>query len=214
MDTKFWGPSGWELLHLITFEKGSLQKKKQLFKVLNKVLPCKYCRESTTQFMKELPLKNNLALWLYDLHKMVNQKLIDQNLHVEPNPGFSQVVKKYKEKLRSPGIPGKEFLLSIALNFDSKTHDIKAHEQFWDALKDLYPKHKFEAPRINQYYFEDVWKILHDMGYEKSYEETLAYISKFKSKCSKKTFKGKTCRSNRANKRNMILTNKRNRHII
>jgi hypothetical protein len=31
MDTKFWGPSGWELLHLITFEKGYLSKKKELF---------------------------------------------------------------------------------------------------------------------------------------------------------------------------------------
>lgn len=207
MDTKFWGPSGWELLHLITFEKGSMKKKRELFSVLNKVLPCKYCRQSTTEFMKQLPLKNNLALWLYDLHKMVNKKLSDQNLHVEPNPGFSQVIKKYKEKLHLSELPGKEFLLSIAYNYDCKTHDENAHKQFWDALKDLYPKHKIKSPRINENYFYDVWEILHSLGYEKSYNETLKYISKYKSKCSKKNFKGKTCRKNKNNKKTFKLIN-------
>ena len=89
MDTKYWGPSGWQLLHLITFERGSLNTKKKLFSTLNEILPCKYCRESTGQFMKEMPIHNNLALWLYDLHKYVNKKLESQGLHVAPNPGFS-----------------------------------------------------------------------------------------------------------------------------
>ena len=61
MDTKFWGPSGWELLHLITFEKGYLSKKKELFSTLPFILPCKYCRESALKFMNEDPLTNNLA---------------------------------------------------------------------------------------------------------------------------------------------------------
>ena len=95
MDTKFWGPSGWELLHLITFEKGYLSKKKELFSTLPFILPCKYCRESALKFMNEDPLTNNLALWLYEFHNKVNKKLELQGLNPQPSPGFMKVMEIY-----------------------------------------------------------------------------------------------------------------------
>lgn len=198
MDTKFWGPSGWNMLHLITFERGSLQKKKKLFAVLGEVLPCKYCRQSTSEYIQQEPPTNNLALWLYNLHKKVNHKLDSQGLQPAPNPGFSQIVRKYTHELKTAHLPGVPFLLSMAYNFDSKTHSREAHQQFWEALKDLYPKQGLpRIPEIHDCYFRDVFEILVELGFEGSYSETLREIAKHKSPCSKKSFRGRTCRKPR-----------------
>ena len=197
MDTRFWGPSGWELLHLITFEKGYLSKKKELFSTLPFILPCKYCRESALKFMNEDPLTNNLALWLYEFHNKVNKKLSDQGLNPQPSPGFMKVMEIYKNKLKNlDHLPGTEFLLSIAFNYDDKLHCKDEHLKFWNNLKYLYPKDTLDTiPRISkEYYFKDTWTILNNMGYEKSFNDTFNYIKKFKSQCTKKTFRGKTCR--------------------
>jgi hypothetical protein len=41
MDTRFWGPSGWQLLHMVTFTRGLLSPKTRFFGVIQDVLPCK-----------------------------------------------------------------------------------------------------------------------------------------------------------------------------
>jgi hypothetical protein len=61
MDTRFWGPSAWRLLHLQAFalSEGILKKTnvyKQFLLELPFALPCKYCRESLVQYYKEIPL--------------------------------------------------------------------------------------------------------------------------------------------------------------
>ena len=70
MNTKFWGPAGWDFMFAIAFnypekiEKGNkshavLKKKiKTLFEILKWTLPCKYCRKSYAKFLKELPINN------------------------------------------------------------------------------------------------------------------------------------------------------------
>ena len=86
MNTKFWGRCGWIFLHSIAQnypdvidEYNEKHKKKrfyykQLFSNLKYTLPCKYCRISFKQFMKEDPIDKNLhskkALthWLYRIH--------------------------------------------------------------------------------------------------------------------------------------------------
>ena len=75
MDTRFFGPPGWKFLHSIANNYANLdweQIKKedrieevkndyrQFFHYLGKVLPCKYCRRSYQQFVKELPIDNYL----------------------------------------------------------------------------------------------------------------------------------------------------------
>ena len=58
MDTKFWGPSGWKLLHYMTEsypDKPSETHKANMitfFNVLGEVLPCKYCRISFKEYIK------------------------------------------------------------------------------------------------------------------------------------------------------------------
>lgn len=96
MNTKFWGPAGWQFLHTITFnypekvkasDPDDQERKKytkQLFENLRYTLPCKYCRESFKVFLKELPIdaslggRRDIVHWLYQIHNKVNAKLRKQ----------------------------------------------------------------------------------------------------------------------------------------
>jgi hypothetical protein len=213
MDVSFWGPSGWELLHLITFTIGGLKEKKEMFDTLDDILPCKYCRQSAEEFLKEEPPANNLAVWLYDFHEKVNNKLHTQHLTdpkvPEPtgSPKFETVLKKYRNLLKTRGInyPGKDFLLAVAYNFQQSSGigrpdwgpklNEKAHKQFWESLLKVYPyyegRKKLFMPDF-KHYFRDVHQMFSDMGYKKSLEETFKDVSKHKSSC--KAGGAKTCR--------------------
>ena len=86
MDTRFWGPSGWKLLHLITFDyKYSPENAvtyAQFFETIPYILPCKFCRASLTDYYREHPFKTqdsltknlDLKRWLYNIHNCVNDK--------------------------------------------------------------------------------------------------------------------------------------------
>lgn len=95
--TSFWGPNAWNFLfstiagtYPIKYDKNNKDQQQkvkgfiQLFNSLKHTLPCRYCRESFSLFMKELPIKEylstryNMMLWLYLLHDKVNKKLIAQ----------------------------------------------------------------------------------------------------------------------------------------
>jgi hypothetical protein len=133
MDTKYWGPSGWSLLHLITIAEAnpSPQQKKDLecfFSTLPYVLPCKYCRASLSEYMVEHPLSKalesdkpySIARWLWTIHNCVNAKLRSQKLHVLEDPPFSDVKERYIERYESgctkTKFEGWEFLFSIVEN--------------------------------------------------------------------------------------------------
>ena len=61
MDTRFWGPPGWKLLHQIAYqypENPTPEDKLNygiFYSNLGNVLPCKYCRNSFTKYIKNLP---------------------------------------------------------------------------------------------------------------------------------------------------------------
>lgn len=125
MDTKYWGPGGWVLLHMISFSDSNKKHLDAFFSSLPYVLPCKYCRASLSEYMKEHSLEdalkeNRLEKWLWTIHNCVNAKLRGQNLKVEPDPPFSMVEKIYKERLKASctktNFPGWEFLFSIVEN--------------------------------------------------------------------------------------------------
>jgi hypothetical protein len=109
MDTKFWGPSGWELLHIVAYtypkypSQSTKNKYKRFFLILDKILPCKYCRDSLHQFYKELPIKHyldnrhKLTQWIYQIHNKVNDKLRKQKLLTTPNPSKTEIDRKFKE---------------------------------------------------------------------------------------------------------------------
>lgn len=154
MDTRFWGPSGWQLLHLIAEQGGPPSETELFFNNIKDVLPCKFCRASTKEFMEtELPLHTHIldvAHWLYKLHNRVNQKLreqskTDKTIHDPgPDPTFAEVTEKYTKFLgykRSPVIPGADFMFTLSYNYPEKptSDQIESHHTFWNSLLTLMP---------------------------------------------------------------------------
>lgn len=161
MDTRFWGPSGWQLYHLIaeTYpehpDEQTRQKYELFFVAMKDILPCRFCRESTTKFMDELPLhpalksKSTLTKWVYDLHNKVNDKLRKQCkedprvICPPPDPSFEKVREVYQALLSStPEVPpGLDFLWCVVYNYsDVPTSDtVQAYYQTFVNLADLYP---------------------------------------------------------------------------
>ncbi len=122
MDTRFWGPSGWRLLHLIAASP-SAAKNKEFWESLPFVLPCKFCRASLTEYYTKHPIPTvvkEFPRWLYTIHNCVNAKLRDQGQNVPPDPPFEEVNERYNELLKQgctrTYFPGWEFLFCIADN--------------------------------------------------------------------------------------------------
>jgi hypothetical protein len=194
------------------------------------ILPCKYCRASAQQFWKQSKPHGNLQRWLYNFHNKVNAKLIKQ--HAEdpkcplpvPAPPFEQIQKRYRAILDSPPteIPGRDFLYSIAYNFNPKEQNIKHHETFWVLLKASFPFPEFRKhisiPWFNSRsdYLFSVRAMFSHMKPQKSIESIAQQLAYYKSVCAKKTYKGKTCKKvgtgytkNRDRKRTYRLTHSR-----
>lgn len=123
MDTRFWGPSGWRLLHLVAHAAPSLPQAdlRTFFELLPYVLPCKFCRASLTDYYAADPIPSNAndyAHWLYRIHNRVNGKLRDQKLLKTPDPSWDEINKRYKDWLAAPCVKrrmvGWDFLFSVA----------------------------------------------------------------------------------------------------
>jgi hypothetical protein len=108
MNTTFWGPSGWEFLHTLTFiypvkpSYNDKVKMQQFMNTINYILPCKYCRISFTKYTKNLPIndyldsREKMVEWLYKIHNKVNKKLRKQGFCKYDNPELSTVKDNYK----------------------------------------------------------------------------------------------------------------------
>lgn len=106
MDTRFWGPDGWLLLHTITYylpeniNKVEKNKIKEFFKITSEILPCKYCRISMQKYMQQIPIttdsKIQVIKWLFKIHNKVNNKLRKQGYCIYKNPEFSDIDVRYK----------------------------------------------------------------------------------------------------------------------
>ena len=124
MDTRFWGPSGWRLLHLMVatpIKNRKISNIKRFFELLPYVLPCKFCRHSLSTYYEKRTMPSNyddMEKWLYNIHNDVNAKLRDQKLLKEPDPSFTEVHKRYSEWVNTPcastQILGWDFLFSVA----------------------------------------------------------------------------------------------------
>lgn len=122
MDTRYWGPSGWRLLHLISFSTHvSVKQSIPFFWMIPYILPCKYCRKSFSENMMKEPIDtaDSPAKWLWSMHNKVNAKLRTQHLAKDTeDPAFHAVEEVYKERLNSgcskTEFEGWEFLFSIA----------------------------------------------------------------------------------------------------
>ncbi len=88
MLTSVWGPSMWHFLHTMSFNypvnptEDDKKNYMNFILMLEKVLPCKYCRMNLTTNFKNLPLtmanmksRETFSRYIYDLHELVNTML-------------------------------------------------------------------------------------------------------------------------------------------
>jgi len=235
MDTRFWGPSGWQLFHLIAFRS---EHPDDVLNDMKDILPCKFCRASTTEFVKKHPLRGDPGKWLYEIHNMVNDKLRKQKAADEnvidpgPDPDFAEVKARYMAMTPSK-IPGRDFLMAIAYNYPDapEPHDMSTQRQFIHHLADAYP---FESLRsvFKAYLSKNEVELGSRMGYLrwmhslmkalakearvklrtfKGYVQHLAY---YRAGCSKKTYKGKTCRKTVTGSYTKSRDNKKTRRVV
>lgn len=185
MDTKFWGPSGWKLLHSISYNYpiNPTKKDKTIYKKfylsLRQVLPCKYCRKSIKKFIEELPIepylenRELLTDWIYQIHNKVNDKLRKQGLLNKKNPLKKEVDEIYK-KLGSK-VYGMDFLLTIGFNYPMT--DIKkclkdGYIVFFTNLKYIIPHNKI---KYNNFFNNNDVK-----NHLKNRKEIVEWLYKFK----------------------------------
>lgn len=215
MDTRFWGPSGWQLFHLIAFQSPHPE---ELLLMIKDILPCRFCRESTTQFTHELPLKGDPGKWLYDLHNKVNHKLRTQAkddptvIDPGPDPSFEEIKKRY-EKLKPFSVPGRDFLFSVSVNYpdNPEPDQMATQRRFLKLLSETYPFYSLRKV-FDDYHSAHIPALENRKAYMKWMYGLLAALSKkvgvripsykgyvqhtmyYKSGCNKKSYKGKTCR--------------------
>jgi len=104
MLTSVWGPPLWHTLHTISFNypvKPSKEQKEDYynyFKSLEKVLPCRYCRDNYGENLKSLKFgkrhfknRDTLSKFVYNLHEQVNK-----NLGKKSGLSYSQVRDRYE----------------------------------------------------------------------------------------------------------------------
>jgi len=129
MDTRFWGPSGWKLIHLVATnpvrDEAHGRAVSAWLALLPFVLPCKYCRASLSDYYKALPLTMEIlhdperfGYWAYEIHNRVNGKLRGQGLLTDPDPAWSEVRERYaalyKGLCKTSPLLGWDFLTSVA----------------------------------------------------------------------------------------------------
>lgn len=163
MDTTFWGPPAWILLHTIAYNYIPSDVNRETYKIffenLQNILPCIYCRSSYIEYISYEPIilyldsSKNLCLWLYKIHNLVNNKLRNQGLLKWENPTFEEIYKKYSDEqenidkclIRSKSIMGWNFLYCIAFVFpengrtDAQTSHYNGYYTFFNTLGNVLP---------------------------------------------------------------------------
>ena len=223
MDTRFWGPSGWQLFHWVSFRAKDPQ---EFLRGMPEILPCKFCRASTAEYVKEHPLKGDPGKWLYDIHNMVNNKLRTQCkddpkvINPGPDPSFEEVKKKY-EDMNLKGVLGRDFLFSIAANYpDEPTEsDTATQKRFLTNLEKVYPSisgHIDVDLSSRKTYMKSMYLFLKSVAGKSKMPTYRGYVNRvmyYKSGCAKKTYKGKTCRRSSSGNMTKVRDNKRTRRI-
>jgi len=198
IDTRYWGPFGWDLFHRIAAHS---EDPHDVLANIAEILPCKFCRNSTHRFVKELPYdKRNPEKWLYDIHNMVNHKLRSQCskdhkvVNPGPNPSFEEVKSRFESNSLNE-LVGQEFLLSVAVNFKKTPRKTEIQKRFLKNLVKAYPLfdrfYKQNPPDFKNY---AEWM----NGFTKI---SITTVESFQSKCKR----GRTCRKAHGGGRRITL---------
>lgn len=223
-DTRFWGPSAWQLFHLIAFFSPNPQ---DTLLDIKDMLPCKYCRASTTEYTALMPVSAcaDPGRWLYEIHNRINAKLRTQSktdpmiVQPDPNPNFEEIKSRYEaiHESKPLAVPGRDFLMSVAANYGDTVPvecDVQAiHKTFWIRMTQVYPFEELRtivvkylrsfpierALKNRQTYCRWMYGLLKRLSLKVkspilSYAGYIQHVMLYKSGCQKKTYRGKTCR--------------------
>jgi hypothetical protein len=103
MDKKFWGPAAWCTIHSAAagYKIENRLSYKRFIYSLQQLLPCNVCRTHLHYNLTILPLtdqslqnSNNLFMWTYFLHDLVNKQLRKRG-----SPSYSVVQREYYSKI-------------------------------------------------------------------------------------------------------------------
>ena len=211
IDTRYWGPSGWQLIHFVAFRAKHPQ---QFLLGIKDILPCKFCRESTAKFTDELPMMRNTGKWSYELHKKVNHKLRTQckgdPAVIDPglDPSFEDVKQTYDTMKLKGHILGRDFLFSIAGNYPDHPEptDMATQRIFLKQLAEVYPvdieRYITQTPpqlENKKQYMKWMYGLFKFLApkFQASLPTYNGYVQRimyYTSGCEKKSYKGKTCR--------------------
>lgn len=173
MDTRYWGPSGWRLLHLISFSSHpNREDVYRFFNTLPYVLPCKYCRMSFSENITKDPIEKaeSIPRWLWRMHNKVNAKLRSQHICASSDPSFQSVKKIYEERLAAgcsrTTFDGWEFIFSVAeahpLGRAGRTSTPIQGHPVLDMSDDPLERNRWNVmtPEERMIYFTEFWRIL------------------------------------------------------
>jgi hypothetical protein len=222
MDTRFWGPSGWQFYHTIAYAYPDVPDEKireryeLFFGSMKEVLPCKFCRASTAQFMSEEPprfeSKRALTKWLYDLHNKVNTKLRGQCkedpkvICPPPEPSLEAVDDVYHTllKLEPTSVLGLDFLFCLAYNYGANParhaylntfgmlHSIYPFKDLRKMIDILKQESLIDRNTFFKWWYTNAKRLCKETGCELgSLRGTLQKYGRYKSGCNR----GKTCRN-------------------
>lgn len=190
MDTRYWGPDGWKLLHSITNNYPENPSRYDIlthccfFNLIGEVLPCKYCRMSYKKYIGELPVekhlksKKTLFKWLYLIHNKVNNKLRDQELLKYENPTLEEIEDKYSnEPFKEECLLGKHFLRGIVFNYPKNENTRLRHIyiSFFNYVFELYPN-KNKEMLIE---FSNKYQICKNIGSDRTLKKWFYILSSY-----------------------------------
>ncbi len=130
MDTRYWGPSGWNLLHLsaAAYAPDKREQYNEWLSTLPYILPCKFCRASLISYYEELPpdytSNKTLSKWVWRIHGKVNGKLRGQGQHIPTDPPFVSVYNKYSAQISDKCPDIWAFLFSTAFQHPRSTKSL------------------------------------------------------------------------------------------
>lgn len=141
-----WGPLVWQWLHSVAarWDAGGAVDDNaavRFFAELRAVLPCKYCRDSYTEFFKHMKpalrlqaSHGQLQQWTYAVHHYVNLKLN------KISPSFEAVQALHATPQTGVDDPMWPALFAIALNYDDSGVADRClhHRRFLLAAADVY----------------------------------------------------------------------------
>lgn len=235
IDTLYWGPSAWQLFHLIAFRSKNPQA---VLLKMKEMLPCKFCRASTKEFVAQHPLKGDAGKWLYDIHNMVNNKLRtqcadDPNISDPgPDPSFEEVKRKYMD-MSPTAVPGRDFLFSVSANYPDAPEpaDMARHREFLNELADVYPfeplrstfKSYLEKGAVpletKKTYMKWMYGLLKSLSRDTkakimTYRGYVARVNYYTSGCDRPSYRGKTCRRTKQGHRTKDRDRKQTHRVV